>query len=232
MQPISAVIFDVDGVLLDSPHEAAWRQALAGLVEPGRLTGELYQAVVAGKPRLDGARAVLAALGVPEDRAEDYATAKQAVLSAMIAAGQFTVFDDGVAFLRDLKRRGLKIAAASSSKNANRMMALIELPGGGRLLDAFDANLCGCEVAHGKPDPEIFRRAADALATAPAQCLVVEDAGAGIAAGRAGGMRTLGIARHGDAALLVAAQAELVVTSLSHVDVICLHEGRLRARPI
>ena len=91
MQPISAVIFDVDGVLLDSPHEAAWRQALAGLVEPGRLTGELYQAVVAGKPRLDGARAVLAALGVPEDRAEDYATAKQAVLSAMASVGVWLV---------------------------------------------------------------------------------------------------------------------------------------------
>ena len=63
---LAAVIFDVDGVLLASPHERAWHEALAGLADPARFTTAMYQAQVAGKPRLDGARAALEALGVPE----------------------------------------------------------------------------------------------------------------------------------------------------------------------
>ena len=63
--PLKAAIFDVDGVLLASPHEQAWREALRGLAEPARFTTALYQAYVAGKPRLDGARAALEVLGVP-----------------------------------------------------------------------------------------------------------------------------------------------------------------------
>ena len=51
---LTACIFDVDGVLLASPHEQAWREALVGLVEPSRFTTEMYQAQVAGKPRLAG----------------------------------------------------------------------------------------------------------------------------------------------------------------------------------
>ena len=58
-------IFDVDGVLVASPHERAWREALAGYADPARFTTEFYQAHVAGKPRLDGARATLEGLGVP-----------------------------------------------------------------------------------------------------------------------------------------------------------------------
>ena len=50
-----AAIFDVDGVLVASPHERAWREALVGYVAPARFTTEFYQAHVAGKPRLDGA---------------------------------------------------------------------------------------------------------------------------------------------------------------------------------
>lgn len=53
---LKAAIFDVDGVLLASPHERAWREALIGLADPARLTTALYQRVVAGKPRLSGAR--------------------------------------------------------------------------------------------------------------------------------------------------------------------------------
>ena len=66
--------------------------------------------------------------------------------------------------------------------------------------------------------PEIFLIAAQELGVAPANCLVVEDAPAGIEAARAGGMMALGIARLGDEALLRAAGADLVVTSLDDVD--------------
>ena len=55
-QTLTAGIFDVDGVLLASPHERAWREALTGLAEPARFTTSIYQARVAGRPRLDGAK--------------------------------------------------------------------------------------------------------------------------------------------------------------------------------
>ena len=77
--PLQACIFDVDGVLLASPHERAWREALRGFAEPERFTTAMYQAVVAGKPRMSGARAALEALGVPDaaHQAVAYAEHKQ-----------------------------------------------------------------------------------------------------------------------------------------------------------
>ena len=63
LQTLTAAIFDVDGVLLASPHERAWREALQGFANPNRFTSAMYQAHVAGKPRLSGARAALQALG-------------------------------------------------------------------------------------------------------------------------------------------------------------------------
>ena len=93
--------------------------------------------------------------------------------------------------------------------------------------EAFDSNLCGASIAHGKPAPDIFLAAASALGAEPSRCLVVEDAPAGITAGRAGGMRTLGIARHHDGALLRGAGAEIVVTNLSDVATGALANGRL-----
>ena len=84
-----AAIFDVDGVLLASPHERAWREALGGFAEPDRFTTAMYQAHVAGKPRLSGARAALEALGVPdaERQATAYAERKQKRLEELIDAG-------------------------------------------------------------------------------------------------------------------------------------------------
>lgn len=228
---IAGVIFDIDGVLVDSPHEPAWRQALAGFADPARLTGEIYQAAIAGRPRLDGARAALRSLGVADAdlRAPEYAAAKQAILIAMIEAGKFAVYHDALDFLLAAKEAGSRLAAASSSKNANLMLGRIALPDGGTLLDAFDANLCGVEVANGKPAPDLFLAAAAGLGLSPGRCVVVEDAGVGIQAALAGGMRALGIARHGDRALLDAAGAELVVTSLAEVAVDKLKAGRLES---
>ncbi len=80
--PLTACIFDVDGVLLASPHERAWRKSLRGFADPDRFTTAMYQAVVAGKPRMSGARAALEALGVPDaaQQAVAYAERKQKLL--------------------------------------------------------------------------------------------------------------------------------------------------------
>jgi beta-phosphoglucomutase len=229
---LSAVIFDVDGVLVASPHEQAWRAALEGITDPARLTTELYQSQVAGKPRLAGALAALEALGVPDaaERMLPYADRKQRMIEELIEAHAFTVFPDALRFVQALAARGKPLGVASSSKNANQMMQMIPLGDGRTLLDLFTANVNGRELAHGKPYPDIFLLAASELAISPELCLVVEDAPAGIQAAHAGGMTGLGVARMNDADLLRAASAELIVTSLDEVDVDALVEGRLQSR--
>jgi beta-phosphoglucomutase len=229
---LKACIFDVDGVLLASPHERAWREALQGFADPDRFTTAFYQAHVAGKPRLSGATAALVALGVQDAarRAADYSERKQKRLEEFIKEGSIEAFPDALRFVQALAALGLPMAVASSSKNANGMMEPIRLASGQRLLDVFGANVCGRDLPRGKPDPAIFLLAATELQADPLHCLVVEDAPVGIEAARAGGMTGLGVARNDDAGLLVAAGANLVVTSLDEVAVDELAEGRLCRR--
>jgi beta-phosphoglucomutase-like phosphatase (HAD superfamily) len=243
-----AILFDVDGVLVDSPHERAWRRALEDLMAgewaaraagttwaSGAFTPRVYQREVSGKPRADGARAGLAHFGLPVDDASvaRYAARKQDLVVELIEAGEFRAHDDAVRFLVAAHARGLLIATASSSQNARRMLERVPLPAGapGRVLaDLLDADLSGERVAHGKPAPDIFLAAAAALHVAPRDAVVVEDAVAGIIAAKAGAMAALATARADDAHLLEAAGADLVVRSLDDVDVDGLLEGRLAVR--
>ena len=231
-QGLKAAIFDVDGVLLDSPHEHAWRDALQGFADPSHFTPKLYETEVAGKPRMAGALAALAALGVkdPERQAALYAERKQKRLEELIRDGQFSAFPDALRFVEAAAARKLPMAAASSSKNANGMMKAVKLPSGRSLIDMFDANVCGCDVPQGKPNPAIFLLAAKALHCEPEACFVAEDAPAGIEAASAGGMTPLGIARNDDATLLSAAGADLVVSSFDDIAIDDLSQGRLRRR--
>jgi beta-phosphoglucomutase-like phosphatase (HAD superfamily) len=236
-------IFDVDGVLVDSPHERAWRDALQRLMQlawtdlagqtgyaPEKFTTEVYQAYVAGKQREAGARAALEHFGIPDPdgtRVREYAEVKQADLVALIERGEFLAFDDALRFLLDLKVAGVNLGAASSSKNANTFLRKVPLAQfaerypflapGSTLLDLFDANVCGRDFARGKPDPEIFLTAAAELGLPPADCFVVEDAQSGVQAAKAGGMACVGVARLGDEALLRAAGADWVVASLDEL---------------
>ena len=225
-----AAIFDVDGVLVASPHERAWREALTGFADPAGFTTGFYQAHVAGKPRLEGARAALEGLGAPDPAgdAAAYAAAKQALIERLIAARDFDCFPDAVRFAAALHAAGLRLALASSSKNAASMLAQLPLPDGRDLLSIFEADLSGHEVPRGKPDPALFLLAAEALGVSPAQCVVIEDAPAGVQAARSAGMAAIGVARLGDEALLDAAGADLVVTSLDQIDVAALAGGKLR----
>lgn len=222
MTSLAAALFDADGVLLDSPHERAWREALTGLADPARFTSALYQREVAGKPRLDGARAALAALGVPPERAEAYAARKQALIETLIAEGAFAAWPDAAALARALHVAGVPLAVASSSHNAAAMLRRLDLSA------LFAADLSGQAPARGKPAPDIFLAAAAALSAPPAACVVVEDAPSGIAAARAGGMLALGIARNAaDVKLLEEAGAHLVVRDLGCVDITALIRGEL-----
>jgi beta-phosphoglucomutase len=231
-QFLVAGIFDVDGVLLASPHERAWREALEGFAAPERLTTEIYQAHVAGKPRLSGALAVLEALGVPHAKrlAGAYAERKQKRLEEFIHAGDFAAYPDALRFVQAVRALGWPMAVASSSHNANPMLQAIRLNSALTLLDIFNVNVCGRDLPRGKPDPEIFLLAAAELGMAPAKCFVVEDAPAGIEAARAGGMMALGVARVHDEDLLRAAGADVVVTSLDEIAIDELAAGRLSRR--
>ena len=224
-----AAIFDVDGVLLASPHEQAWREALDGLVDPMLFTTALYQASVAGKPRANGALSALLALGVADAAAlaPAYAMRKQARLEQLVQVGAVQAYPDAIRFVCALHRLGWPMAVASSSKNANAMMRTIIAEPGCSLFEMFGVNVCGRDLAHGKPDPEIFLLAASGLGIAAEQCVVLEDAPAGIEAASAGGMSSIGVARLDDAAGLAAAKADLVVTSLDQVSVDSLVQGVL-----
>ena len=231
-QGLRAAIFDVDGVLLASPHERAWREALVGFADPSRFTPELYEAQVAGKPRMAGALAALVALGVPdpERQAGEYAECKQKRLQELIRDGQVSAFPDALRFVQSTAELGLPMAVASSSKNANGMMKAVKLPSGRSLYDMFSVNVCGVDLPEGKPNPAIFLLAVQRLRIEPAACFVAEDAPAGIKAAAAGGMAPLGIARIDDEPLLKAAGADLVVKSFDEIAIDDLAQGLLCRR--
>jgi beta-phosphoglucomutase-like phosphatase (HAD superfamily) len=251
-------IFDVDGVLVDSPHEKAWREALRELMEsewgdirgrttwaPEAFTPRVYEEHMSGKPRLAGARAAFEYFHIPDDEEEhrllEYADRKQTMVVRLIEAGDFTAYPDALRFIIAVKDAGLRVAAASSSKNANLFLRQIRLDTfaeeqgissdtlhpGLTLLDYFDADVSGRDFAHGKPDPEMFLTAAHELPVEPDRAIVMEDAAAGVQAAKAGHMGAIGIARKDDAELLVAARADIVVNTLDDVDMAALAQGRL-----
>ena len=249
-------IFDVDGVLVDSPHEQAWREGLRQLMgnewsdvlpqtsyAPEKFTPEIYQQVMSGKPRYAGAQAVLEYFGMPdpEEHAREYGDRKQVMIVELIEASQFHAYPDALRFVLTVKDAGLRIAAASSSKNANAFLERIRLDSfaeeeglsydfvgpGYTLLDILDANVSGRDFEQGKPHPEIFLTAAEELGVPPGECFVVEDAANGVQAAKAGNMAALGLARADDEELLEEAGADLVVTSLDDVSLDTLAEGRL-----
>ena len=249
-------IFDVDGVLVDSPHEQAWREGLRELMQnewadvrpqtswsPDAFTPEVYQTVMSGMPRYAGAEAALKYFDVPdaEERTQEYGDMKQKMIVELIEASQFHAYPDALRFILAVKDAGLKIAAASSSKNANDFLERVRLDefareeglehgfveSGYTLLDILDVNVSGRDFEEGKPHPMIFLTAAEELGTSSLESFVVEDAANGVQAAKAGEMAALGLARVDDEEALAEAGADLVVTNLDDVELAALADGRL-----
>jgi beta-phosphoglucomutase-like phosphatase (HAD superfamily) len=197
---------------------------------------------------MSGARAALEYFHVPDDEEDhrllEYAQRKQAMVVRLIEAGDFTAYPDALRFIIAVKDAGLRVAAASSSKNAELFLRKIRLDSfaeqqhissatlrpGLTLLEYFDADVSGRDFAHGKPDPEMFLTAAHELGVDAEAAIVMEDATAGVQAARAGAMGAIGVARKDDAELLAAADADIVVKTLDEVEVAALSKGRLAIR--
>jgi beta-phosphoglucomutase-like phosphatase (HAD superfamily) len=249
-------IFDVDGVLVDSPHEEAWREGLKELMEnewadirdqtaysPEKFTPEIYQKVMSGKPRYAGAQDALEYFEVPdaEKRAQEYGDNKQKMIIELIEASQFYAYPDALRFILAVKDSGMRVGAASSSKNANAFLERVRLDefveeegldydfvtSGYTLLDILDANVSGRDFEQGKPHPMIFLTAAEELGTSPEDSFVIEDAANGVQAAKAGEMAALGLARADDEDALAEAGADVVVTSLDDISLEALESGRL-----
>ena len=162
--------------------------------------------MIAGKPRMSGARAALDYFQVPdaEIRVQAYAERKQQMVLELMEAGEFTAYPDALRLVLAVRDAGIRLAAAESSKNAGLMLGQIRLDTFAdeerldydclrpdlRLQEIFDVDISGRDLAHGKPDPEIFVTAASELGLPPRNCFVVEDAVAGVEA-RAGWLRSV-----------------------------------------
>ncbi|GAA2067186.1 hypothetical protein GCM10009801_14310 [Streptomyces albiaxialis] len=207
-----AVVFDTDGVLLDSArvHAAAWKEAFDAFLrvaarQPGDadsarrfrpFDAEDYRLHVDGKSRLDGAAAFLASRrialppGKPDDPPGDTTVAalaarKESLFVERLHTQGVATWPGTLRLLRALAGAGVPCAAVSASRHAR------ELIDRGGLTDLLRTVVDGGEAARlrlpGKPDPALFLEGAARLGVAPERAAVVEDALAGVAAGRRGG---------------------------------------------
>jgi beta-phosphoglucomutase len=188
LQPVlEAVIFDVDGVLVDSyqAHFRSWKAVAAA--DDVDVT-EAGFARTFGQTSRDIIRQLWQRTDLDDARIRQLDDDKEARYREIIAQ-DFPAMDGAVELIDALHADGIKLAAGSSGPPANVELALREL---GRRA-AFTAAVTGMEVSRGKPDPEVFLRAAQRLGAWPSRCLVVEDAPAGIQAATAAGMAAVAL---------------------------------------
>jgi len=181
------VLFDWDGVVIDSSsqHERSW-ELLAD--ERGLVLPEGHFKAGFGKKN----EVIIPALGwgADLDVVRELANRKEELYRELVAAEGVIVLPGARELLIALKENDIPRAVGSSTPRGN-LDALFAATG----LDAlFDEVVCGSDVLHGKPDPEVFLKGAEVLGLPPQCCVVIEDAFAGIEAARRGGMKVVGVA--------------------------------------
>lgn len=186
---VKAVIFDLDGVLVDTAiyHFQAWHRLAEDL---GYSFSIVDNEQLKGVSRIESLELILKWAGVEKSEAEkaDLLVLKnQWYLELIEQLSPEHLLSGSLELLKKLQEKGIKIGLGSASKNA---MGILEKTG---IIPYFDALIDGNVVQLSKPNPEVFLKGAEVLEIAPAHCLVLEDAQAGIDAARAAGMQVIGI---------------------------------------
>ncbi len=234
-----AVLFDLDGVVTRTAevHAASWKQLFDGYLqhisrgsewEPFDIERD-YRRYVDGRPRYEGVKSFLASrnidlpYGSPADPPESeticgLGNRKNLFFNRQIEKDGVYVYGTSVDLIRLLRKNGFKTAVVTSSKNCVTILKAAKIE------DLFDVRVDGTHVAgeklHGKPEPDIFLKAAKELGTTPGRSVVFEDAESGVAAGKRGGFGlVIGVDRTGNSQRLIEQGAHLVVTDLSQITV-------------
>lgn len=231
-----AVLFDLDGVVTETAkvHAVCWKKVFDHfLTEHALRTGEPfrpfdiasdYNQYVDGKLRQEGVRSFLASRNIelpfgdpagPSDQTTIWGIGKRKdeMFTAVLREQGVDILEDGMALIHHVRARGLKTAVVSSSKNCQ---AVLKVAG---IEEFFDVRVDGTTVdalgINGKPAPDSFLKAAELLGASPIRSVVVEDAIAGVQAGKSGNFGlVVGVARKGDEEALRMNGADLVVTDL------------------
>jgi beta-phosphoglucomutase len=201
-----AVIFDLDGVITDTAryHYLAWKRLADSL---GIAFDEHFNEELKGVDRMGSLELILArggrhcTAGEKRRLADSKNLHYQELVATMSPADLLPGALDALAQVRS---RGLRTGLASVSRNAFTVLDRLGIR------DRFDYVVDAALIANSKPHPEIFLNAAEHLGVAPADCLGVEDAVAGVASIKGAGMRALGV---GDPAVLC--EADMVIPGLA-----------------
>ena len=198
-----AVLWDLDGTLVDSEafHWQSWQFALEA--DGVDVTFDQFKASFG--QRNDRILRVWLGADAANERIARIAEAKEAEYRRLAETHGLTPLPGAADWLERLQRNGWRQAIASSAPRLNVEVMLRAL----HLTQYFDAIVSSEDVAHGKPDPEVFLTAAARLDVAPSNAVVVEDAAAGIEAARRAGMRSIGVS------LTATLPADVTVTSLA-----------------
>ncbi|HEX7895294.1 MAG TPA: HAD family phosphatase [Terriglobales bacterium] len=205
-----AVVFDMDGVLIDShpAHRAAWESFLQSLGV--RVSEDDLSFILEGRTRSEILRHFLGDL--PEEQLQEYGRRKDEIfrdLEHSIQPGPGVM-----AFLSKVEQMGLSCAVATSASEI-RTASTIERLG---LSAYFDAIITAADVNLGKPHPQVYRLACERLGVAPKQALAFDDAPAGVLSARSAGLRCIGVTSNGGSQKLLAAGAETVISGFTDLS--------------
>lgn len=189
MGKIKACLFDLDGVIVDTAkyHYIAWRELAKEL---GFEFTEADNERLKGVSRMTSLNILLEIGGISLSEEEKLQLAEKKndnYRTYILKMQPDEILEGAKEFLQELQSKGIKIALGSASKNA---MTILERLG---LTHLFEAIIDGTKVSEAKPNPEVFLKGAEALGVAPEECVVFEDAEAGVEAALAGQMKCVGI---------------------------------------
>ena len=202
-------IFDLDGVIVDTAkyHYLAWKRLAAEIGVDFTLE---ENEKLKGVSRMRSLEIILEMGGMKlsEEEKLKLATRKNSwFVEYLDNMTPDEVFAGVIEFLEQLKSKGIKIALGSASKNARLALQNIEM------VEKFEIIVDGTMVSKAKPDPEVFITAANRLGLSPGDCIVFEDAIAGVKAAHNGGMKCVGV---GDS--LILNEAEIVISTFENIS--------------